>query len=457
MDHSNLPDTICIGRLATAARLAGYSVTLVYHSFPAPLLAEIWKYHAEDVGEGEALYIANRRDLLQLTPPTKPSETQAADSDGAATIPLKTPRLLFVRDARLLGEIAWAAELSRFSRAGEVTIPPTVFALAGAEDDVDAPGARLDLYASPEEEQKIVTWLQQVKKDRGEQHDMSGTPKVVRFLDPLKKFFWPTPQGSEAGGLSRLRDCQVLQALLAGACVLRNHDSDTSLEVTDDDYETGYRLLTSKLARPADEPADPLVVDMVGRTNEYLRMLHCEAKAPTARSDDASYQPRQVTRKVLTDLGSIHSQAVRQLVRFLLKQTKGFQSFRKLGLLPGWPQESDWQAIQRDAANKKPKEINRLPGVQKLLAALKPWTEKQVRTRFHRQYKDGTIDGDKKGSGPWIYAVPETLIPGRSAFHNLSKPAVISAELAAYIKVDMSPKRLAPLARRLPSPLGKPK
>jgi hypothetical protein len=368
--------------------------------------------------------------------------------------PSRTARLVFVRDPRLLGEMAWAAELGRFGMA-EQTIRPAVFAIAGAEDDVDAPGARLDAYASPEEEQKIVSWLQQVekerqqvKKDLGDLQKTSETPVAVSFREPIDRLCWPRPLGSEAAGLSRLSDCQVLRALLAGACVLRNQQEPNA-----DDYDTVYALLTGKLARPADERADALVVDMVGRTNEYLQMLHCEANALSARSDSASYRPRRVTRKILVDLGDTRSQAVRQLVRFLLKQTKNFQSFRKLGLLADWPQESDWQAIQRDIADKKPKEVNRLPGFRKLLAALQYWTEKQVRSRFHRQYKDGTIDGEKKGTGPWIYTVPETLVPGRSAFHNLPKPAVIRAALAAGANVP-EPNTACPACPPLAQPAG---
>ena len=208
------------------------------------------------------------------------------------------------------------------------------------------------------------------------------------------------------------------------------------LGVNADDFEFIYPLLTRNLVSPADEPIDPLAVAMVARANAYLQMLHSKTSSLIVEME-AVYRPRQVTRNDLVDLGNPQSRMVRQLVMFLLRAEKGFQQFCRLGVLRSWPQEQDWKVIQSDVANKRPKEVNHLPGFRKLLAVLKPWTYKMVLTHFHRQQRDGRIEGHQTSvNAPWVYTVPETLAPGRSAFHNLPAPAAIVAALAAGATLD---------------------
>lgn len=429
MKNADFPHAIRLGRLAIAAGLAGYSVSLVYHGFAAPLLAEVWKHHAQEVGEKEAIYIANRGHLRQLTLHDKALATQSTSDNKAAA----SPKLFFIRTAQLLNEMAWAAGLCRVGAADKTMIRPVVFAITGANDDGDAPGARLDLYASPAAEQKIISWLQQVKKDETVRLPMLHTAVEVNFPEAIDKLCWPTPPGSDAAGIFRLRDCQVFRALLAGACVLRHLDCGrpptavTILTVSADDYETVHTLLQSRLVRPADELYDPLAAAMVARANEYLKMRHDQGqsrKPGRADGDSSSYHPRKLTRNDLCDLGEPNSQANRHLITFLLKdEKKGFSRFRELGLVRQLSKEEGWPGPNT---------------VKKLAPLLRSWSYKQVRTHFGRLLKGGLIEGTKEQNGPWVYNLPEDLGAGRSAFCRLPTPTTLRAELVTTDHVPES-------------------
>jgi hypothetical protein len=466
-----LPTTIRIGQIAIAAGLAGHSVTLVYHGFPSPLLAEVWKYFAGKVGKWQVIYVESGRDLRQLAP----------TSDEPVENSPKIPRLVFVRDDRLLGRIGWATELGQAGAAKKGVIRPAVFAIANSQDTDDAPGARLDLYASPKEEQAILAWRQRTKEEeRVAQPEevppspvRSGVPNAdapfirVTFPKSIEELRWPKSPRSDAPGLHRLRDCQVLWALVAGDCVLRAQHSGATpaaaLEATADDYEAVYTLLTSAVARPADEPLDLLAAALVARANVYLKMLHQKTELQLARQEEGNGgvdRRRQITRHDLVDLGKPRSKANRELIKFLLGRPDGYAMFCKLGLIRN-VSEADWQkakaqleAQKRWPAPKQGKAETPVPEpVASLTSSLRSWSYKQIRTHFDRLVRDEFITAERPlRNGPWKYTLPEQLT-SRSAFHNLPSPATIRTALAAGSNTS-APPTACPTCPRSAQPAG---
>ena len=57
------PQSVTIGNLAMAAGIAGHSVALSYEGFPAPILCELWKHHADSIGVVRMLQVCSQADV----------------------------------------------------------------------------------------------------------------------------------------------------------------------------------------------------------------------------------------------------------------------------------------------------------------------------------------------------------------------------------------------------------
>lgn len=135
---------------------------------------------------------------------------------------------------------------------------------------------------------------------------------------------------SGAGGL---RDRQVLDALLAGATLVRAMQEvpvPPHLITSIEDYELVRRLVQTRVVTSADEAFDPLAADMVNRANVYMEVKYGEGHDNPFYGDfygmDLREQPGRelVTRREVSDLGNTRSRMVRGLIEFLLRQPDGY-------------------------------------------------------------------------------------------------------------------------------------
>ena len=432
--NNELPNTVRLGQIAIAAGLAGRSLTSIYHDFPTTLLVELWRYYAQEVGEGEFVCIQSRRDLRKL------SYAGTARVDDSSQ---KTPRIVAVYDGKLLGKMGWTVAMDQLNVDEGVRVRPALFSVAATHDMGDTPGAILDLYASPTEESAIVSWHKHQKENDVKVETLGDAAIPVKFPKPIDEICWPIL--SKVGvGLTRLRDCHVLRGLLAGACILnhfRNENEDTlekkrkpipnpcwSPPMTTRPFLICCR---ANWHGPPMRRTDELDVAMVTRENAYLDMLHSQklkSEKPARIAGDETkkdktaevYRPREITRADLADLGNPNSMANRRLISFLIKQHQGKTKFSDLGLVRILSEE-DWP--ESVTATKQ--------RVKQLADLLLEWHPKQVRTRFDRLLRDKLIAGRRRGAnGPWEYTLPEELSGRRSAFMDLPKPAEIRAKLS---------------------------
>jgi hypothetical protein len=220
-------------------------------------------------------------------------------------------------------------------------------------------------------------------------------------------------------GPRKLRDCQLLAALLSGASLLRSaaqpDEPDNASAVGQGDYELVRRLLQSRLLCMADEPVTQLAVDMVGRTNVLLELkcnpeliegnpLRCHDGDPTWRIRGGRTRQELTTRNEVADLGNVRSRLIQQIVDLLQNVPDGYAMFQRMGLVRQPPNErdfksSDWRTLAR---------------------MLRSWSFKQVRTHFEALRKSGLINSERDSrNAPWRYRLPEELSRSSSPFRSL--------------------------------------
>jgi hypothetical protein len=139
---------------------------------------------------------------------------------------------------------------------------------------------------------------------------------------------------------------------------------------------------------------------LVARANVYLSVR------PDANQVAGGQSKQLITRREVADLYNSRSRITRRLVERLRQMPGGYGQFRRLGLLGHPPGEPAWHSSPIDA----------------LLAALRPWSLKQVRTHFGRLQRDGFLTAIREhGNGPWRYRLPEELAAVSSPFRSLPR------------------------------------
>jgi len=158
---------------------------------------------------------------------------------------------------------------------------------------------------------------------------------------------------------------------------------------------------------------DRLATIMVGRANVYLAARAGEIRrydispfGPYDDNHDRRDRPGRdlITRRELCDLGNVRSGIVRQLVDYLHQGADGYEWYCQMGLVRRAANRGEWSTTSLDS----------------LVANLRPWSEKQVRTHFDRLRRDKLITAERDhGNGPWRYELPEELSESSSPFNAL--------------------------------------
>lgn len=390
------PPSVLLGELAIAAGVAGFPVTLCYQEFPAPELSQVWKHHIRCVEPDEVYHIHTQRNLDKL--PGRLAEV----------------RIVLVHTPRLHIPTAWSIQLADPVDAEGGSCPAMLSRFA--PDDLDEePGATVVLHGTTREVAAITRWLA-AGGNADHVRRLPPGPFSVEFPPWLSSVLLADsrPNGR---GRRRLRDLQVLRGLLAGACVLRSaRDGDLAVAagtVSRDDYESVRRLLQSPILLPADVACDPLATDMVNRANVYLASRSGEVRrsgSPLLGHDyeidnEDGRQPRElITRREVADLGNVQSSMVRRLVEYLRRGADGYQWYCRMALVRRPPRRDAWSTTSPAS----------------LVANLRPWSLKQVRTHFDRLSREGLITAEREhGNGPWRYELPEELTDATSPFRDL--------------------------------------
>jgi hypothetical protein len=285
---------------------------------------------------------------------------------------------------------------------------PPFLCSAGPGDVEEDPGATLVLRGDGPEQLAVAQWLLTVESDCPTWStipagmNIQANPALGTVLSALT-----------TAGLGGLRNREVFQALLAGAAVtrsLREVSISPSLTINLDDYELVRRLLQSHIVHGADEAYNPLAADMAGRANVFLAVkCGVGSSNPFASGDpvvdDAQRPPRElVTRREVSDLGNVRSRMVWQLVEFLQSQPDGFERFCRMGLVRRPPDHEAWRRAE----------------VGDLVACLRSWSAKQVRTHFDLLCRTGMLTAEwEHPNGPWRYGLPEELTIRSTAFGGL--------------------------------------
>ena len=154
---------------------------------------------------------------------------------------------------------------------------------------------------------------------------------------------------------------------------------------------------------------------MVSRANVYLSVKYGGApdgQSPFPAEDSAGSidirgerPPRElITRREIADLGNPRSRIVRRLIAFLQRHADGYERFRRLGLVRRLAEREAWRRAE----------------VSDLIACLRSWTYKQVRTHFDQLRKAGMITAQREqANGSWRYALPQELTSRPTAFRGL--------------------------------------
>jgi hypothetical protein len=285
---------------------------------------------------------------------------------------------------------------------------PTLFCGTGPGDAEEDPGATLVLRGDSAEQLAVAQWLLTAESN---QPNWSAIPSGINIqADPA---LGAAPSALTTAGPGGPRNLEVLEALLAGATVaqsLRDVPVGPSLTTNLEDYELVRQLLQARVVAGADETYDPLAADMVGRANVFLAVKNgIDSGNPFAGGDpavnDVPRPPRElVTRREISDLGNVRSRMVRRLVEFLQRQSDGYERFRRMGLVRRPPEDNAWRSA----------------GVNDVIAYLRPWSAKQVRTHFEQLRRAGMIAAEREHeNGPWQYVLPEDLTNRSSAFRGL--------------------------------------
>lgn len=191
-----------------------------------------------------------------------------------------------------------------------------------------------------------------------------------------------------------------------------------------EDYELVRVLLQGRMVGLTDERHDKLAAQMLSRANVYLNVKygHEYAQSNPLRATEFEYECLEqkksrdrelITRRELADLGNVNSATVRKLVEFLQTVADGYDQFEKLGLARRPPLKSEWK---------------QLPS-QSLAQLLRPWSIKQIRTRFDILRRQGLITAERDhANGPWRYDLPEELSAGGSMFADLPSAQELQAQ-----------------------------
>jgi len=183
--------------------------------------------------------------------------------------------------------------------------------------------------------------------------------------------------------------------------------------VSREDYERVRQLLRCPILRPVDAACDPLATIMVARANVYLAAKAGEVRRhgniPFGPHDDEQDRPGRphkdpITRREIADLGNVRSGLVRRLVDYLHQGANGYEWYCRMGLVRRVPNRDGWPSFN----------------VESLMANLRPWSVKQVRTHFDRLRRSGLITAERElGNGPRRYELPEELADAAYAFDAL--------------------------------------
>jgi hypothetical protein len=240
---------------------------------------------------------------------------------------------------------------------------------------------------------------------------------------------------STDGPMPGRRERAILAGLLAGVALLRPAAAPLAgghLVIGLDDYSAVHESLMSSSVQPADEDFDPLTVAMVQRANAYLHVRASESGGRLARSDGGGIEMGLdgITRREIADIGNVGGPTVRKLVAALLgKGDDGFKTFKSIGTVQsardgaGWPDDRP----------------------EMMAARLLPWTEKQVRTHFHRLHADGVITASRAAANqPWRYRLPEAFARSRSPFRLLPRPELLATAAAQRAAAAAGPSPARP-------------
>lgn len=397
------PDSVLFGELSIAAGLAGNPVAVCFSESAAVLDCELWKYSAQFAGPGRVFHVHSQADVRKLTKA------------------VGLWRLVVVHTPRLFNTVAWTVQM----HGAATSTRPAIFTRFVPDSVDDVPIPIVVLRSTPDESSSIVRWLMAGCPQRAVLPD-NQPPNGITFDPALIPVTIPShlPNGR---GPSKLRDCQLLSALLSGAWLTGN--AEQSPEPTDlptcghDEYERVRRLLQSPLVNTADEPVDQLAVDMVNRANVFLE-LQCNAEFIYAHPSLCSHgdpihgqrgsrtTQALVSRREVADLGNVRCRLIQQIVDCLRSLPVGYDRFRRMGLIRRPPSERDFRESKS----------------RTLTTMLRPWSQKQVRTHFDALRKAGWITGEQESANaPWQYRLPEELNMSSSPFFRLPLANNLSA------------------------------
>lgn len=395
------PVSIAITHWAIAGGVVGLPVHVVFQDFPEPIVGEVIRRFTDLVGRETVLLVHEPRHLRLL---------EAA--------PEKI-RLVLLFDAALFARCTWLLEMNRRTDSNELPPSPALITLQSRRLRDQGPGPTLVLHGYSPEVRSLTHWLETDEV-------CVGLPQVTTrrrvAFDEVSALMSPTTDGRLAPPLS-FRERQILKGLMAGAALIRSENPDAPpdrLQVTLADYHAVHGPLQKASVQPVDEAFDPLAVAMVQRANALLEMREREGTHKIAQTGPGNGTDESnsslVTRREILDLGNTRGETVRKLVSFLQSQGEwGHKVFCSLGTMRPLRSGTDWP-----------------PGDARALASLLlPWTEKQVRTHFHRLYDQEKLITATPPSGriPWVYRLPESLGNPNSSFGKLPAPAELERRI----------------------------
>lgn len=377
------PDSIRIGEVAIAASAAGYPMTVKFKEFPAVHLVAVWRYHAERLGPHRSIHVSSAKDLRRMERS------------------LDQLRLILVSQAPLYLKIVWSIAL-----ASTASPPPTIFSTWVDCDRAEDPSTSIVMHPRDGEDEKIAEFLNtQPAVDAPQAPSLSVGPVS---LDPALV-------AALDRAISQPSARRAARSLLVGLYALER--GAVNLQHV---YTQLFEILHCPLLRTAEEPFDPIARDMVNRANVYLRAYSQGVKPPkrVARIDNAGGGGNKardvdykITRRELVDLGIPRGRTVRELIERLLGTEDGYRQFVTMGLQHIVKDQQDWPV--RDAR-----------ALAKLLTS---WSEKQVRTHFHRLHVNGLITARKvAANGAWEYQIPEVFGDMTSVFGQIPHPESLS-------------------------------
>ncbi|MBC8356538.1 MAG: hypothetical protein H8E66_31545 [Planctomycetes bacterium] len=385
------PPVVSLCKWAVAGGLAGWPVQIVFRDHPAPVMAELYRQFTAWIGTEKTLSIHGSRDLRQI-------EEQ-----------IDNTRLIYLFDPKLLTQLSWLLAMTSTSNKVAQTARPAVFVSQHHQCVAEGPGPTLTFHGSSPRLKALTQWL---SEDGRLGEALPGlSPVNVEFDQSIHAVIDRNGVPSPALEFG-LRERQILRGLMAGVAVLHSQQATGLLKVTADHYEEVYKPLQSAAVKPVDDSFDPLALAMIRRTNAYLKIRTETDETKVSRAESQNILDRDaispVTRREVTNLGNLRGATVKELIRELQRRgDAGFKIFLGIGTCSkidcrqGWP-------------------TNEATHLARLLI---PWTEKQVRTHFHRLHTDGLIEARRaSGNKAWQYVLPEAMSSGQSPFQALPSP-----------------------------------